>query len=223
MNSKYKTLIAIIGLTLLITHNVDASKYLDPNEDTVTEQQPRKIDEVLKELKEERKAIEQQKLLELEQKKLEKENELKKNGNTIIEDAPKESTEKSKVNENYEIPKLIVRLRGKHSTKYLCEYTLLINNDDIEKELHKEIITDYNVLYKKPSLKVRPGESINFEFQPNSKDIKAYLYNESFSEIKVKRGTIIVPQVDEKIVVLIDGKFENGIMRYAIVLDVRSE
>ena len=77
---------------------------------------------------------------------------------------------------------------------------------------------------KKPSLKVRPGEVINFEFVPNCKSLNAYIWDEEndlLKEIKVKRGCIEVPNIDKKIVVIIQGNFSNGYIKYGIVLDIR--
>lgn len=189
----------------------------NPSEENFTNY--RKIDDLLKELKEERKIIEQQRLQEIEQKRLEKQSQ-NEDSNIIKKEQPKDN---SKNTQNDLIPKLIVRLRGKHSAKYLCEYKIIISDESKERELSKEVITDYNILLKKPSLKVRPGEIINFEFVPEAKSIKAYLLREDMASIKVKRGCITVPDIDGKAVILIEGTYNNGYIKYAIVLDIRKE
>ena len=137
---------------ILLNFNYSVKSYDEPNDDNITKNnlEYKSIDELLKELKEERKIINQQKLDEINQKKLEKENEnLESKEKTVIpeETKPKKSTD----NEN--IPKLIVRLRGKHSTKYLCSYNLTISDENKEVELSKEIISNYSVLMKAFSLK----------------------------------------------------------------------
>ena len=45
--------------------------------------------------------------------------------------------------------------------------------------------------------------------------------NDLLKEIKVKRGCIEVPNIDKKIVVIIQGNFSNGYIKYGIVLDIR--
>ena len=43
------------------------------------------------------------------------------------------------------------------------------------------------------------------------------------ASIKVKRGCITVPDIDGKAVILIEGTYNNGYIKYAIVLDIRKE
>lgn len=220
---KIKILLIIYIFSLLIGYPYEINAYEDPNNDITEDNKAeyRSIDELLKELKEERKLINQQKLDEINQKKLEKQ----KQDGVVSEEAPvPEATKSKKDSENEYIPKLIVRLRGKHSPKYLCSYELLITDDSKETELSKDIISDYSLLMKKPSLKVRPGEVINFEFVPNCKSLNAYIWdkeNDSLKEIKAKRGCIEVPNIDKKIVIVIQGNFSNGYIKYGIVLDIR--
>ena len=123
--------------------------------------------------------------------------------------------------ENESIPKLIVRLRGKHSTKYLCSYNFTITNENTESELAGSNYDDYKVLLKKSSLKVRPGELINFEFSEKPKKIRAYIWDDEITELKMTRGSIRVPNYDKKIVVGIEGTYKNGKILYAVVLDIR--
>lgn len=217
-----KTFLRVILIFFIISNTTLANvvfaekikKYTEPATDNSLNY--RKLDDLLKELKDERKIIEQQRLQEIEQKRIEKEGETPK---SIENNLPKDKVQPQAYEDH--IPKLIVRLRGKHSTKYLCEYKFTLNNSDNNQELSKEIISDYTKLLKKPSLKVRPGEIINFEFTPQSNSIKAYVLNENLEDLKIRRGCITVPDLDKKIVVIIDGRFENGYTRYAIVLDIR--
>lgn len=218
---KFKKIFFICLFLLLITSTVYAYNEPIDNNHQENTYNYKSIDELLKELKEERRAIDQQKLEEINQKKLEKEN-----GNTekTSESNIPEKNSPKNTNQNENIPKLIVRLRGKHSPKYLCSYDLTINDDTKGVELSKDIIPDYAPLLKKPSLKVRPGENINFEFVPGCRSISAYIWDkqsDELKEIKVKRGCIIVPNIDEKIVIIINGNYSNGFIKYAIVLDIR--
>ena len=116
---------------------------------------------------------------------------------------------------------MIVRLRGKHSAKYLCSYHFVIKDDNTESELDKTNFDDYQILLKKPSLKVRAGEVINFEFSEKPIKVRAYIWGDEIKELQMKRGTIKVPQLDEKIVVGVEGTYKNGKILYAVVLDVR--
>lgn len=220
---KIKIVIIMYIFSLLIGYPYKINAYEEPADEIIENNkvQYRSIDELLKELKEERKLINQQKLDEINQKKLEKQNQ---DGEIPKETPTPEATKPKKDSENEYIPKLIVRLRGKHSPKYLCAYELLITDDTKEIELSKETISNYSLLMRKPSLKVRPGEIINFEFVPNCKTLNAYIWDEekdSLKEIKVKRGCIEVPNLDKKIVVIIQGNFSNGYIKYGIVLDIR--
>ena len=74
---------------------------------------------------------------------------------------------------------------------------------------------------KKPSLKVRAGEVINFEFSEKPIKVRAYIWDDEIKELEMKRGTIKVPQLDKKIVVGVEGTYKNGKILYAVVLDVR--
>ena len=218
-----KILFVIYIFSLLINYDFYVNAYYEPGEEIIENNKPeyRSIDDLLKELKEERKLINQQKLDEINQKKLQEQNE---NGESQDEIHTQEPTKPKKDTDNENIPKLIVRLRGKHSPKYLCSYDFIISDDNKEIELTKEIINNYNLLIKKPSLKVRPGEIINFEFLPNCKSLKAHIWdeeNETLKEVKVKRGCIEVPDLDKKIVIVITGNFSNGYIKYGIVLDIR--
>ena len=123
--------------------------------------------------------------------------------------------------ENEYIPSLIVRLRGKHSIKYLCSYHFIIEDDNTESELDKTNFDDYQTLLKKSSLKVRAGEVINFEFSEKPIKVKAYIWDDEIKELEMKRGTIKVPQLDKKIVVGVEDTYKNGKILYAVVLDVR--
>lgn len=222
--------ITFLILFIIIPYNV-TSALINPNNDTnnISEEESqekyRKLEDLKKELKEHRKLIEQQRLEEIKAKQLEKQQNLEKdlNNNTS------KNTEEVKVKEDNlkpiktedEVPKLIVRLRGKHSSKYLCYYNFTKNKDNKEKILAKEIITSYEKILKKPALKVRPGETINFEFSEEPKYIKTYIWDDESSKIKIKKGCIKVPDIDKKIVVAVDGIYKDGYIRYAIVLDIR--
>lgn len=200
----------------------------DNNTNTIeekTEGDYKKLEDLKKELKEQRKLIEEQRLEEIKAKELEKQ----QNSESNLNDKKDENTsEKIKVEENKlkvekkeEVPTLIVRLRGKHSSKYLCYYNFTKNKENEEKVLAKEVITSYEKLLKKPSLKVRPGEIINFEFSEKPKNIETYIWDEKDTTIKIKKGCIKVPNLDKKIVVAVDGFYKDGYIRYAVVLDIR--
>ena len=142
------------------------------------------------------------------------------NGNIIIQ-YNYESDNKNKKAENELIPKFIVRLRGQHSNKYLCSYNFTIVNENTSSELTNVKYDDYKVLLKKPSLKVRPGEMINFEFSEPPKKIRAFIWNDEITELNMTRGSIKVPDYDKKLVVGIEGTYKNGKILYAVVLDIR--
>lgn len=171
------------------------------------------------------KLIEQQRLEEIKAKELEKQQNIETDINNKKDENNKEEVKvpenKSKIEKKEDIPSLIVRLRGKHSSKYLCYYNFVKNKDNEEKILSKEIVTSYEKLLKKPALKVRPGEIINFEFSEKPKTIKTYIWDEEMKKIKIKKGCIKVPNLDKKIVIAIDGTYKDGYIRYAIVLDIR--
>lgn len=218
-----KFLIGFYVFSLLINYSYCIKAYYEPINEKVEENkiEYRSIDDLLKELKEERKIINQQKLDQINEKKLQKE---KENGEKPEEVHTPENSKQKKDTQNENIPKLIVRLRGKHSPKYLCSYEFVISDDTNDIELSKEIISNYSLLMKKPSLKVRPGEIINFEFVPSCKSLNAYIWDEkddTLKEIKEKRGCIEVPSIDKKIVIIIKGNFSNGYIKYGIVLDIR--
>lgn len=206
--------------------NPSINNEINENEEDDNKVQYKKLEDLKKELKEQRKAIEQQRLEEIKAKELEKSQNLKINSNDSKKTNDNSQTKievgKPKVEKkDDEIPTLIVRLRGKHSSKYLCYYNFKQMKDNEEKILAKEILTDYEKLLKKPALKVRPGEIINFEFSEKPKYIKTYIWNHKSSKLKIKKGCIKVPDLDEKIVVAVDGVYKNGYIRYAIVLDIR--
>lgn len=194
--------------------------YAEPiNED---EQNYRRLDDLKKELKEERKVIDQQRLEQIKLKELEKNKNKNKTEDETIPDAEPKKNKTIKENQNEIIPSLIVRLRGKHSTKYLCEYSFTEKTDNTENSISKIIIEDYDVLLKKASLKVRPGETINFEFSKKPKKLTAYIYGDEGNEISLKKGCIKVPSIDKKIILIIEGKYDNGYIKYAVVLDIRN-
>ncbi len=219
------TLIISTGVILLelISSNSSAASLYNPNSDEVIPEestQYRTIDELKKELQEQRKIIEDQKLQQLKEKEREKEKEkdLESDKNPTenkSEDSGIKKVEPEKTNE--EIPTLIVRLRGKHSSKYLCNYNMLIDDH----ELNRSIITDYNILLKKPSLKVRANEIINFQFSREPQKLRVYRWGEEDITIKNKKGSIRVPDIEGKIVVAIEATYKEGNVRYAIVLDIR--
>lgn len=197
--------------------------YSEPVENSENEQY-KKLEDLKKELKEERRQIDQQRLEDIRKKEEEKKQKMKEDN---LEDKSKNNNDENKINEKKSdkekelIPSLIVRLRGKHSTKHLCSYNFIIESDNSEVELSKINIDDYKILLKKPSLKVRAGEVINFEFSEKPKKIRAYIWGEEISELEIKRGCIKVPSLDKKIVVGVEGKYKNGQILYAIVLDIR--
>ena len=212
-------------LSMLISLNYNMA-YSEPKENTKQneeiESQPYKtLEELKKELKEERRQIDQQRLEEIRKREQEKREELGEPENTDKNDNEKKKSEEKKNKDNEYIPSLIVRLRGKHSTKYLCSYHFVIENDNTESELDKTNFDDYNQLLKKPSLKVRAGEVVNFEFSEKPIKVRAYIWDDEIKELKMNRGTIKVPQLDKKIVVGVEGTYKNGKILYAVVLDVR--
>lgn len=213
-------------LTMLITLNFNMA-YAEPNESVEQneerENEPYKtLEELKKELKEERRQIDQQRLEEIRKKEQEKREQLGETENLEKNDGnEKKKSEEKKSKESEYIPSLIVRLRGKHSAKYLCSYHFVIEDDNAESELDKINFDDYEILLKKPSLKVRAGEVINFEFSEKPIKVRAYIWGDEIKELQMKRGTIKVPQLDEKIVVGVEGTYKNGKILYAVVLDVR--
>lgn len=213
-------------LTMLITLNFNMA-YAEPNENVEQneerENEPYKtLEELKKELKEERRQIDQQRLEEIRKKEQEKREQLGENENLEKNDGnEKKKSEEKKSKESEYIPSLIVRLRGKHSAKYLCSYHFVIKDNNTESELDKTNFDDYQILLKKPSLKVRAGEVINFEFSEKPIKVRAYIWGDEIKELQMKRGTIKVPQLDEKIVVGVEGTYKNGKILYAVVLDVR--
>ena len=130
-----------------------------------------------------------------------------------------QDTEKNK--EKEVIPSLIVRLRGKHSTKYLCSYSFTEVENNSEKIIAKDIITDYEKLLKKSSLKVRANENINFQFSTDPKEITVSIWNLDNKALTVKRGCIKVPDLEGKYVLIVKGNYKNGFVKYAVVLDIR--
>ena len=215
-------------LVMLISLNCNMA-YAEPNEseeqNEKTENEPYKtLEELKRELKEERRQIDQQRLEEIRKKEQEKKEEAGESENSEKENLEKNDENKKKKSESKEneyIPSLIVRLRGKHSTKYLCSYHFIIEDDNTESELDKTNFDDYQTLLKKSSLKVRAGEVINFEFSEKPIKVKAYIWGDEIKELEMKRGTIKVPQLDKKIVVGVEGTYKNGKILYAVVLDVR--
>ena len=213
-------------LTMLITLNFNMA-YAEPNENVEQneerENEPYKtLEELKKELKEERRQIDQQRLEEIRKKEQEKREQLGETENLEKNDGnEKKKSEEKKSKESEYIPSLIVRLRGKHSAKYLCSYHFVIKDDNTESELDKTNFDDYQILLKKPSLKVRAGEVINFEFSEKPIKVRAYIWGDEIKELQMKRGTIKVPQLDKKIVVGVEGTYKNGKILYAVVLDIR--
>ena len=201
--------------------------YAEPNENVEQneerENEPYKtLEELKKELKEERRQIDQQRLEEIRKKEQEKREQLGETENLEKNDGnEKKKSEEKKSKESEYIPSLIVRLRGKHSAKYLCSYHFVIKDDNTESELDKTNFDDYQILLKKPSLKVRAGEVINFEFSEKPIKVRAYIWGDEIKELQMKRGTIKVPQLDEQIVGGGEGTYKNGKILYAVVLDVR--
>lgn len=216
----------VLILVLFINHKTFYATSDPINEDTV---QYQTLDELKKNLKDERKKIDQQRLEELrlreEEKRIKEEELNEKSSKNNTQDFKKEIINDKKGGEytkqGESIPKLIVRLRGKHTKKYLCSYKFTIDNSNAESVLENNFINDYKELLNKPSLKVRVNEVINFEFLEQPKKLKVFIWNETTKELPVKRGSIRVPDNDGKIVVGIDGEYETGTIRYAIVLDIR--
>lgn len=217
-----KILLFNLIVIILIALNSN-TVYSDPIENIENEPY-KKLEDLKKELREERKQIDQQRLEEIRKKEEEKREKM---GESDLENSNEKNDKENKVDEKKSdkekelIPSLIVRLRGKHSTKYLCSYHFVIENDNTESELSKNNIDDYKVLLKKPSLKVRAGEVINFEFSEKPKSVRAYIWGDEVEELEMKRGTIKVPNLDKKIVVGVEGTYKNGKILYAIVLDIR--
>ena len=213
-------------LIILITLKCNIA-YAEPNEsieenEHIKNEPYKTLEELKKELKEERRQIDQQRLEEIRKKEQEKREELGDTENSEKKDEnEKKKNQEKKSKESEYIPSLIVRLRGKHSAKYLCSYHFVIENDNTESELDKTNFDDYHLLLKKPSLKVRSGEVINFEFSEKPIKVRAYIWDDEVKELEMKRGTIKVPQLDKKIVVGVEGTYKNGKILYAIVLDVR--
>lgn len=200
---------------------VNISVYSDPLESESDQNQYRTLDEVKEELKEARKIQDKQRMEEIKRKNLEKEQKEKENGNNINKDKNENIKEVKDNAEKDDIPQLIVRLRGSHTNKYLCSYDFVKRDENSEKTLSRELINDYKKLLKKKSLKVRPNENINFEFSDEPSKIQVFVWNEDIEYLSVKRGCIKVPDYDGKLVIAIDGKYKNGSIRYAIVLDIR--
>ena len=98
---------------------------------------------------------------------------------------------------------------------------MTIVNENTSSEVTNVKYDDYKVLLKKPSLKVRPGEMINFEFSEPPKKIRAFIWNDEITELNMTRGSIKVPDYDKKLVVGIEGTYKNGKILYAVVLDIR--
>lgn len=217
-----KILLFNLIVIILIALNSN-TVYSDPIENIENEPY-KKLEDLKKELREERKQIDQQRLEEIRKKEEEKREKMDESD---LENSNEKNDKENKVDEKKSdkekelIPSLIVRLRGKHSTKYLCSYHFVIENDNTESELSKNNIDDYKVLLKKPSLKVRAGEVINFEFSEKPKSVRAYIWGDEVEELEMKRGTIKVPNLDKKIVVGVEGTYKNGKILYAIVLDIR--
>lgn len=202
-------------LTILFSFQQTYAEPINENE-----QNYRRLDDLKKELKEERKVIDQQRLEQIKLKELEK-NKNKAEDDFITDTEPKKD-KPTKENKSEVIPSLIVRLRGKHSTKYLCEYNFTEKTENTEDIISNVIIEDYDILLKKPSLKVRPGETINFEFSKKPKKIITYIYGDDNTEVSLKKGSMKVPNIDKKIILLIEGKYDNGYIKYAVVLDIRN-
>lgn len=229
-----KTVLFSLILIILVALNCSMA-YSEPTD--VTEQkesteqgenienEPYKtLEELKKELKEERRQIDQQRLEEIRKKEQEKREQLGESESENLEkkdEIDKTDKKEKKSKESEYIPSLIVRLRGKHSTKYLCSYHFVIENENTESELDKTNFDDYQLLLKKPSLKVRAGEVINFEFSEAPIKVRAYIWDDEIKELEMKRGTIRVPELDKKIVVGVEGTYKNGKILYAVVLDIR--
>ncbi len=207
----------------LTTFNTYSTLITEPQLEEPTSEdssQYRTIDELKKELQEQRKIIEDQKIQQLKEKEKEKalQKKLENKEEPEIEKENDESIKKVEPEKtNEEIPTLIVRLRGKHTTKYLCNYSMLIDNH----ELSKTIFTDYHDLLNKTSLKVRANEIINFQFSKEPKKLRIFRWGEEELSLKSKKGCVRVPDIEEKIVVGVEATYKEGIIRYAVVLDIR--
>ena len=223
IKKSFLILIILINFLSLKAYAIDHT-FKDKETDEIQEKdESRKtLNELLKELREERKIIEEKRLEEIRMKELQKALEFEEG---IEEDGNEENNkEKTNIEENndkdFNVPELIVRLRGKHSLKYLCEYDFLVETDFGNKQLTKKNINDYSSLLDKVSLKVRAGEYINFEFEGEVKEIKVY-YAKDGNEINMKRNSILVPDLEERIVLIIEGIYKNGYIKYAVLLDIR--
>ena len=211
---KYLIIAVFILLSSIPCSAINASSIMDDPTNYKT------IDELKKELQEERKRIEDEKLQQLREKQREKELE---KATQLEENPPIDEKNDSSIKipegekTNEEIPGLIVRLRGKHSSKYLCSYNFIIDN----RELSKNIINDYSTLLKKPSLKVRANEIINFQFTKEPRKIKIFRWGEEEIVIRNKKGSIRVPDIEDKIVIGVEAIYKEGTIRYAVVLDIR--
>lgn len=216
-----KILLVVMIVTLLIPLKITMA-YEETDDSAKSENEGSfpypKLDDLMKELKEKRKQIEQQRLDEIKAKKLEQ-GELNDESAEESQQDDKKDTEKDK--EKEVIPSLIVRLRGKHSTKYLCSYSFTEIENNSEKIIAKDIITDYEKLLKKSSLKVRANENINFQFSTNPKEITVSIWNLDNKPLTVKRGCIKVPDLEGKYVLIVEGNYKNGFVKYAVVLDIR--
>ena len=197
-----KILLVVMIVTLLTPLKIPMA-YEEPDDSGESENEESfpypKLDDLMKELKDKRKQIEQQRLEEIKAKKLEQ-------GELIDESAEEGKDDKKDTEKNKEkevIPSLIVRLRGKHSTKYLCSYSFTEIENNSEKIIAKDIITDYEKLLKKSSLKVRANENINFQFSTNPKEITVSIWNLDNKPLTVKRGCIKVPDLEGKYVYLL--------------------
>ncbi len=213
-------MIVTLLIPLKITIAYDEVNDSKSNENNETHFPYPKLDDLMKELKEKRNEIEQQRLEQIKAKKLEQ--------SELMDESDEEDTDSKKENEKLEndkeeevIPSLIVRLRGKHSAKYLCSYSFTKVENNSEKIIAKDIITDYESLLKKSSLKVRAYENINFEFSTEPNEITVSIWNLNNKELTVKRGCIKVPDLEGKYVLIIRGNYKNGFVNYAVVLDIR--
>ena len=215
-----KILLVVMIVTLLTPLKIPMA-YEEPDDSGESENEESfpypKLDDLMKELKDKRKQIEQQRLEEIKAKKLEQ-------GELIDESAEEGKDDKKDTEKNKEkevIPSLIVRLRGKHSTKYLCSYSFTEVEKKNKKIIAKDIITDYEKLLKKSSLKVRANENINFQFSTDPKEITVSIWNLDNKALTVKRGCIKVPDLEGKYVLIVKGNYKNGFVKYAVVLDIR--
>ena len=140
-------------LIILITLKCNIA-YAEPNEsieenEHIKNEPYKTLEELKKELKEERRQIDQQRLEEIRKKEQEKREELGDTENSEKKDEnEKKKNQEKKSKESEYIPSLIVRLRGKHSAKYLCSYHFVIENDNTESELDKTNFDDYHLLLK---------------------------------------------------------------------------